>query len=84
MLSTLSPPAPAAWRAEANCQEADVELFFAPDEASQHEALALCSACPVREACLDHALTHREPFGIWGGTREHERRRLVRQQRRVA
>ena len=30
-------------------------------------ARAICSICPVRVACLDRAVTRREPYGIWGG-----------------
>jgi len=35
------------------------------------------SACPVRQECLDYALRVREPFGIWGGLNEAERRALT-------
>jgi hypothetical protein len=31
----------------------------------------------VRAACLDYALSIREPHGIWGGLTEAERRLLV-------
>lgn len=72
------------WRAEAACREADVELFFATDEDSQSEALDMCRTCPVRDACLDHALTAREPYGIWGGTVEQDRKRLLRRRRSAA
>ncbi len=40
--------------------------------------------CAVRQMCLEHALVHREHEGIWGGTTERERRRLIRQRRRSA
>ena len=42
-------------------------------------AKAICSTCPVREACLEHALSAREREGIWGGATERERRRILRQ-----
>ena len=32
----------------------------------------------MREACLEYALYVQEPYGIWGGMTEIERRRLVR------
>lgn len=72
------------WRDDAACREADVELFFAHGEESQREALAMCEACPVRDACLEHALTAREPYGIWGGTGEQERKRMIRRRRSAA
>jgi WhiB family redox-sensing transcriptional regulator len=38
----------------------------------------------VRIACLEHALASREKEGVWGGTTERERRRIIRQRRRTA
>lgn len=45
---------------------------------------AICRACPVRAECLDWALATREPFGIWGGLNEEERRRIRVRGRAVA
>jgi hypothetical protein len=39
---------------------------------------ALCGACPVRQDCLDFALTKPELVGVWGGTTQAERRWLIR------
>lgn len=74
------------WRADAACQGATAEHFYPPsvtesrDERRDREsaARALCARCPVREACLDYALYVQEPYGIWGGLTEIERRRLLR------
>lgn len=77
----LHDDAPAGWRAEAACREDDVETFFATDDDSIDAALARCAACPVREVCLEHALDAREPYGIWGGTTEAERKRMIRRRR---
>lgn len=41
------------------------------------KAAAICAECPVREPCLDFALTNKEKFGVWGGLAWYERRRLV-------
>jgi WhiB family redox-sensing transcriptional regulator len=30
--------------------------------------------CAVRRECLEYALTTKEPYGIWGGLTEVERR----------
>jgi WhiB family redox-sensing transcriptional regulator len=38
------------------------------------KAKAICGVCPVRVPCTTHALQIREPFGIWGGLTEVERR----------
>lgn len=66
------------WMVFAACREADPELFF-PDTREQAErALLICRACVVRDQCLEFALATGERFGIWGGTTEHERRKLGR------
>ncbi|HVX23596.1 MAG TPA: WhiB family transcriptional regulator [Acidimicrobiales bacterium] len=74
------------WRKRAACRGIDVEIFYpvTEDEADAAEAKAVCAECPVRQACLEHALAHREREGIWGGTTERERRRIVRQRRKSA
>ncbi|MEX1178864.1 MAG: WhiB family transcriptional regulator [Nitriliruptor sp.] len=74
----------ADWRADAACRELDIEIFFAVDEASQREAIAVCETCPVRSSCLEHAIANREHYGVWGGVREQDRKRLVRARRRDA
>ena len=33
-------------------------------------------ACPVRQPCLDYAVTNRIVHGVWGGLTERERRAL--------
>lgn len=56
------------------------DLFFPEDigdpeirKESIAEALAICESCPLREACLSHAIKSGERFGIWGGTLASER-----------
>lgn len=41
---------------------------------AQSRAKQICNGCPVRQTCLDYALSTREPNGIWGGKTEEERR----------
>ena len=74
------------WRKHAACRGLDVEVFYpvSDEEADAAEAKLICAQCPVRQACLEHALAAREREGIWGGTTERERRRLVRQRRKSA
>ena len=48
-------------------------------------AKAICQDCPVLDECRDHALSTREPYGVWGGMSEEERRAYYeRQARRFA
>ena len=72
------------WRSRAACQGLDPEIFYPLDDEESEEAKAVCAECPVREACLEHALGHREKDGVWGGATERERRRIIRQRRRTA
>lgn len=60
-------------------------MFFPPstferkDERQRREARAkaICQVCPVEKDCVDYALDIREPYGIWGGTTESDRRALI-------
>lgn len=72
------------WQQDAACRDADPDLFFSSDEGDREEAMRLCASCPVRLECLEHALDSREAYGIWGGTDEQERKRLLRRRRRAA
>ena len=49
------------------CHNAEPEIFFADDDAVIAQAKALCGSCPMRNACLDGALSRQEPCGVWGG-----------------
>ncbi len=68
------------WRQRAACRGVDPELFFPVGttgpvvEWQTAAAKAVCAGCPVIDACRGWALATREPFGIWGGLSEQERR----------
>jgi WhiB family transcriptional regulator, redox-sensing transcriptional regulator len=74
------------WRSKAACQGLAPDIFYpsTEDDADAEQAKVICAACPVREACLEHALAVREKDGVWGGATERERRRIIRQRRRTA
>lgn len=90
------PPNPAAhlwdWQQQGLCRVLPSEMFFHPDgergkarRRRIEQAKALCATCPVMRACREHALTIREPYGVWGGMSEDERQReYVRQDLGVA
>lgn len=77
------------WRTDATCRRADADQFFSPPQVESRQvrqrreasALQLCRSCPVQEACLDYALTVHEPYGIWGGLTEAQRRGLLGRRR---
>ena len=54
------------------------DIFFPSRGDATAPAKKICAVCPVRGECLDHALTHGEKYGIWGGLSERERRRIRR------
>lgn len=66
------------WAVFSTCRGADPGMFFASTRDDERSALALCAVCTVSEQCLDFALETRERFGVWGGTTERERKRLMR------
>jgi WhiB family transcriptional regulator, redox-sensing transcriptional regulator len=73
-------PAPARfaarWRDLAACRGADLEVFFPGRGETAGPARQVCAACPVRQPCLDYAITNRIVHGIWGGLTGRERRAL--------
>jgi WhiB family transcriptional regulator, redox-sensing transcriptional regulator len=67
------------WSNQAACLTAEPEVFFpigssggALDEVTA--AKAICAACGVLSECRDYALRTRQPFGVWGGLDEEQRR----------
>ena len=76
------------WQYDGACRTTDPETFFSPDaergprrRRREAAAKALCAVCPVRQACLDHALAVREPYGVWGGLNINEREMIIADRR---
>ena len=44
-------------------------------EKREIKAKSVCNGCPVRFECLEEAYEISEPFGVWGGMNEVERKR---------
>jgi WhiB family redox-sensing transcriptional regulator len=76
----------ARWQDFSACKGMDPTLFFGPEHAEtvkekrdrDEAAKEICVHCSVRQECLEYALENREPYGIWGGMTELERRALLR------
>jgi WhiB family redox-sensing transcriptional regulator len=73
-----------SWRLKGACRGLDPAIFYPPSDEEAGQAKTICATCPVREACLEYALTNREHDGVWGGATEKERRRMIRQRRKSA
>jgi WhiB family redox-sensing transcriptional regulator len=72
------------WQLLGACRGRDSAQFFHPDgergttrNKREAKAKGVCGACPVRAECAAHALSVREPYGVWGGFSESERLRLL-------
>ncbi len=78
------PQSSGTWRNLARCKGVDPVIVHPVNEDDADEAKAICELCPVREPCLEYAVTAREKDGVWGGLTARERRRLIRQRRRTA
>lgn len=79
------------WQIEGSCRSMDNALFFHPDDERgqararrEAQAKAICQRCPVLDKCREHALAVHEPYGIWGGLSERERREIIQTDRRYA
>ncbi len=73
------------WQHSAACMGLDSSVFFSPSAergAAKHlreqGAKAVCARCPVIDECREHALSVREPYGVWGGMTVEEREQLHR------
>ncbi|MFC0114065.1 WhiB family transcriptional regulator [Kibdelosporangium aridum] len=73
-----------AWQLHGACRGEDIELFFHPDgecgrarAERDAAAIAVCHRCPVLDRCRQHALSTREPEGVWGGMNAKERARFL-------
>jgi WhiB family transcriptional regulator, redox-sensing transcriptional regulator len=69
------------WMTQGKCRAMDPALFFPSDGIGVQNAQRTCSECPVKSPCLEYALENRVDHGVWGGTSERERRRILRRRR---
>lgn len=72
------------WQEKSACRGMDSGVFYLEDNARGakkakliQEAKKICATCEVREQCLEYALEIQEPYGVWGGMSEEERRYIL-------
>jgi WhiB family redox-sensing transcriptional regulator len=70
-----------AWMADGNCRLHPPATFFPSDGVGVDRARKICATCPVKDPCLTYALENRIDHGVWGGTSERERRRILKRRR---
>jgi WhiB family transcriptional regulator, redox-sensing transcriptional regulator len=70
------------------CAQIGGDLWFPDTSGAQTAEVRLakqiCLKCPIRQRCLDYALTNNERYGVWGGLTERERGSLLRRLPKVA
>jgi WhiB family redox-sensing transcriptional regulator len=78
------------WQRLGSCRGMDSAVFFHPDGERNPsrarrtaQAKEVCQRCPVIDMCREFALETREPFGVWGGLAESERR-IILERRGIA
>ena len=66
------------WKTEGLCAEVGGELFFPEkgDLRSARAAKSVCRRCAVIDECREYAMDAHEPYGVWGGMSERDRRLL--------
>lgn len=91
-LPRLSEAMSTEWQEHGLCREMDASVFFPPPsfehkpdrEAREAQAKAICAECPVRLPCLEWALAVEEPYGVWGGHSEAERKQILMGKRQAS
>ena len=54
--------------ADARCRDGAasmLNMFFSEQLDDIRRAKAICQTCPIMDACLDGAVSRREPWGVW-------------------
>jgi WhiB family redox-sensing transcriptional regulator len=69
------------WMDRGKCRDMDPSVFFPSDGMGVQIARRVCAECPMKAPCLEYALDNRVDHGVWGGTSERERRRILRAHR---
>ena len=66
------------WMATGNCRVEPPATFFPDDGVGVEIAKRICADCAVKLPCLEYALENRIDEGVWGGTSERQRRRILK------
>lgn len=76
---TVHAAATPGWFKRAACVGLDPDIFH-PAAGGRYvyaNAKRVCATCPVTAECLEHALTHNETLGVWGGLNPLQRQQLT-------
>ncbi|MBI2704418.1 MAG: WhiB family transcriptional regulator [Actinobacteria bacterium] len=70
--------------ARGRCRFEPPATFFPSDGVGVEIAKRICATCPVKGLCLEYALEQRIDHGVWGGTSERQRRRILKKRKLTA
>ncbi len=65
------------WKNRAACKGQDIGMFFPGTGLRSTAVEKFCSVCPVSGPCLNEGLQSRRVSGIWGGTTQNERAKII-------
>jgi hypothetical protein len=75
----LPPAIPLPDLSGAACADVDdPDIFYSTVGHEISAAVLICVSCPVQAVCLDYAV-QAEPYGVWGGRTEDQRRGMRRE-----
>lgn len=74
-------PVQPTWMSKGSCRNYPPSAFFPSDGVGVDAAREICADCRVRADCLEYALENRIDHGVWGGSSERERRRILKARR---
>jgi WhiB family redox-sensing transcriptional regulator len=72
------------WMARGNCRFEPPGTFFPSDGVGVEVAKRICATCSEKGVCLEYALANRIDHGVWGGTSERQRRRILKKRKQTA
>lgn len=75
---TQIPVSEDGWMSLSECADSAPGTFFPSDGKGVEVAKRICERCVVKEDCLEYAINTRQDHGVWGGTSERERRRIIK------
>jgi WhiB family transcriptional regulator, redox-sensing transcriptional regulator len=70
---------PQGWKNHGLCREVGGDAWYPETSDDSRAARRICAACPVQTTC--RAAGWNEPYGIWGGLTEDDRRKAKRHAR---
>lgn len=77
-VKTVKPITDASFMTRGRCNDLPPDKMFPHEGKGVDAARKICSICVVKEECLEYALTKKIGFGVWGGTSERERRKMLK------